>query len=173
MKFEENVSGFQRRSHSKVWIDRRTTDGKWSQQLILSLCSDELKIQMFDWLCWGLTTCQPRERENRDRRDSRGDEREGQGRKRKINESEETEEIKISPSTLTCCKDRRPYPTVSQYQIQDTRHLCLTQSPTKIQMYSGAVVINTLRFKSYWDNGVIIKGPMQWNAIQLWAELCL
>ena len=32
-----------------------------------------------------------REREKRDRRDSRGDEREGQGRKRNGNESEETE----------------------------------------------------------------------------------
>ena len=39
----------------------------------------------------------PREREKRDRRESRGDEREGQGRKRNRNESEETEEIKISP----------------------------------------------------------------------------
>ena len=35
----------------------------------------------------------PREREKRDRRDSRGDEREGQGRKWNRNESEETEEI--------------------------------------------------------------------------------
>ena len=33
----------------------------------------------------------PREREKRDRRDSRGDEREGQGRKRNRNENEETE----------------------------------------------------------------------------------
>ena len=39
----------------------------------------------------------PREREKRDRRESRGDEREGQGRKRNRNESEETEEIKTSP----------------------------------------------------------------------------
>ena len=56
----------------------------------------------------------PREREKRDRRD---DEREGQGRKRIMNESEETEEIKHSPSTLNCCKDSRPCPTVSQYQL--------------------------------------------------------
>ena len=35
----------------------------------------------------------PREREKRDRRDSRGDKRQGQGTKRKMNESEETEEI--------------------------------------------------------------------------------
>ena len=39
----------------------------------------------------------PGEREKRDRRDSRGDEREGQGRKRNMNESEETDEIKIFP----------------------------------------------------------------------------
>ena len=39
----------------------------------------------------------PREREISDRRDSRRDEREGQGRKRNRNESEETEEIKIFP----------------------------------------------------------------------------
>ena len=58
----------------------------------------------------------PREREKRDRRDSRGDEREGQGRKRNKNESEETE-IKTSPSTLTCYKDSRSCPTVSQYQL--------------------------------------------------------
>ena len=35
----------------------------------------------------------PREREKRDRRFSRGNEREGLGRKRNRNESEETEEI--------------------------------------------------------------------------------
>ena len=38
-----------------------------------------------------------REREKSDRRDSSGDEREGQGRKRNRNESEETEEIKTFP----------------------------------------------------------------------------
>ena len=58
----------------------------------------------------------PGEREKKDRRDSR-DEREGQGRKRNRNESEETEEIKTSPSTLTCYKDSRPCPAVSQYQL--------------------------------------------------------
>ena len=39
----------------------------------------------------------PREREKRDRRDSRGDVREGQGRKRNRNQSEETEEITRGP----------------------------------------------------------------------------
>ena len=43
----------------------------------------------------------PREKEKRDRRESRGDEREGKGRKRNRNKSEETEEIKTFPSTLT------------------------------------------------------------------------
>ena len=55
-------------------------------------------------------------------------------RNRKMNESEETEEIKIFPSTITCYKDSRPCPNVSQYQldapvVQDTQHLCLTQPP--------------------------------------------
>ena len=41
---------------------------------------------------------------------------------------------KHSPSTLTCYKNSRPCPTVSQYQLdalvtQDTRFLCHTQSP--------------------------------------------
>ena len=39
----------------------------------------------------------PREREKRDRRDSRGDERDDLGRNRNRNESEETEEIKTFP----------------------------------------------------------------------------
>ena len=39
----------------------------------------------------------PREREKKDRRDSRGDLREGQGRKKNRNESKETEEIKTFP----------------------------------------------------------------------------
>ena len=62
----------------------------------------------------------PREREKRDRRESRGDEREGQGRKRNRNESEETEEIKtfpLYPYPLHLYKDSRPCPTVSQYQL--------------------------------------------------------
>ena len=39
----------------------------------------------------------PREKEKRDGRDSRGDEREGHGRKRNRNESEETVEINTFP----------------------------------------------------------------------------
>ena len=39
----------------------------------------------------------PREREKRDRRDSRRDEKEGHGRKRNGSESEEMEEIKTFP----------------------------------------------------------------------------
>ena len=73
----------------------------------------------------------PREREKRDRRDKR----EEQGRKRNRNESEETENITF-PSTLTCYKDSRACPTVSQYQLdapltEDTRHLHTSQPPHK------------------------------------------
>ena len=79
----------------------------------------------------------PREREKRDRRDSRGDEREGRGRKRKMNESEDTDEIEHSPSTHTCCKDSRPCPTVSQYQLdalvtQDTRTFVSSNHPLSV-----------------------------------------
>ena len=59
----------------------------------------------------------PREREKRERKDSRSDERKGQGRKRKMNDSEETEEIKTFPSTLTCYKDSMTCQIVSQYQL--------------------------------------------------------
>ena len=55
-----------------------------------------------------------RERDKRDRNDTRGDERKGQGRKKKRNGSEEMEEIKTFSSTLTCYKDSRSCPTVSQ-----------------------------------------------------------
>ena len=60
-----------------------------------------------------------REREKRDRRDSRRDEREEQGRKRHRNESEKKNRRNktIPPSTLSCYKDSRPCPTVSQYQL--------------------------------------------------------
>ena len=55
----------------------------------------------------------PREREKRDRRDSRGDEREGQGRKRNRNESEETEEIKTFLLYSYLLQGSRPCQTVS------------------------------------------------------------
>ena len=70
----------------------------------------------------------------RDTRDNIGDETDGQGRKRKMNECEETEK-KNPPFTHTCCKDSRSCPTVSQYHLdapvtQDTRHHCLAQPTT-------------------------------------------
>ena len=48
-----------------------------------------------------------KEMEKKDRRYSRGDEREGQAR-RKMNERRTEEMVKIKTSTLTCCKDSRP-----------------------------------------------------------------
>ena len=55
----------------------------------------------------------PREREKRDRIDSRGDER--QGRKKNRNVRKKQKKYKQSPSTLTCYS--RPCPPVSQYQL--------------------------------------------------------
>ena len=91
----------------------------------------------------------PRERE---KRDSRGDEREGQGRKRKMNESEEAEEIKTFPlypfllqrqqgETLPKCKpisvecpgDARyttllPYPTIpNDFLVHLINFVCQTK----------------------------------------------
>ena len=82
-----------------------------------------------------------REKEKRDRRDSRGDERGRQGRKREMKESEGTEEL-TTPSTLTCCKDSRPCPTVSQYQLgalvtKATGHFFLTQPPQRICVHES------------------------------------
>ena len=67
-------------------------------------------------------------------RDSRGHEREGQGRKQNRNEREETGEIKTFPSTFMCCKDSKYCPTVSQYQLDapvsgDSRLLGHAQPP--------------------------------------------
>ena len=53
---------------------------------------------------------------------------------RKMNESEETEEIKAFPSTFTCCKDSRPCPAISQYQLHDT--FALPHHPTGQCVYS-------------------------------------
>ena len=50
----------------------------------------------------------PRERKKKDRRDSRGDEREGQGRKRIRDEREEIEEIKKNNHPLPLPATRIP-----------------------------------------------------------------
>ena len=77
-------------------------------------------------MCWGLTTRQPlwghfvsshRKSEKRDRRESRGDERKGQGIKRNRNERVETDKIKSFLSTLTCYKDSKTCPTVRQNRL--------------------------------------------------------
>ena len=58
----------------------------------------------------------PREREKRDRGNSR-DDREGQKRKRKRNESEEIEEVKTLPLYPYLLQGQQALPTVSQYQL--------------------------------------------------------
>ena len=77
----------------------------------------------------GHVVSSPREREKRDRRMKERDMGE-----RKMNESEETEEIKAFPSTFTCCKDSRPYPAISQYQLHDT--FASPHHPTGQRVYS-------------------------------------
>ena len=72
----------------------------------------------------------PREREKKDRRDSRRDEREGQGRKRNRNESEETEEIKTSPSTLTCYKDSR-----ALWHFEKLTEIHVMPNPTRANIF--------------------------------------
>ena len=71
-----------------------------------------------NWLSWGLTTRQPLwvilcrlPEKGRKKIEEIVEEM----KERNRNESEETEEIKTSPSTLTCYKDSKPCPAVSQY----------------------------------------------------------
>ena len=61
----------------------------------------------------------PREREKRDRRDSRGGDSRGdeeRGRAERGTGMKEKKQ-KHSTSTLTCFKDSRPCPTISQSQL--------------------------------------------------------
>ena len=113
----------------------------------------------------------PREREKRDRRDSRGEE---QVRKRNRNESEETEKIRISPSTLTCYKDSRPCQTVSQYQLdtpvkKDTRHLRCSAPPDHPQGTAGSSIrtgseeIHYAGSMPFWVTGRRLKSLMVRN----------
>ena len=72
------------------WLQSPVTSCKYLFFLIVLGFNDTSTLE-------GHFVSSPREREKRDRRESRGDEREGQGRKRNRNESEETEEIKTFP----------------------------------------------------------------------------
>ena len=80
----------------------------------------------FDWLCWGLTTSQPlwvilcrvsqRKWEEIEEivEEMKERDREQRGTVMKVKKQKK---FKHSPSTLTCYKDNRPCPTVSQYQL--------------------------------------------------------
>ena len=78
-----------------------------------------------DWLCWGLMTsqslwailCRLPEKGRREIEEIVEKKKERDRGEMKMNESEETEEIITFPSTLTCCKDSGPWPTVSQSQL--------------------------------------------------------
>ena len=106
-----NLTKFHENSSKGIGVMGRTRFRLQTDGFLIELGFNDTSTLM------GHFVSSPRERERKDRRDSRGDEREGQGRKRNRNESEETEEIKTSPSTLTCYKDCRPCPAVSQYQL--------------------------------------------------------
>ena len=133
---------------------------------------------MIDWSSFNDTSTlvghfvsSPREKEKIHRRESRGDEREGQGRKRKMNEGEETKAIKHSPSTHTCCYEAglaQLRPTVSQYQLgplmtQDIQHLLLLWQKTTWE-YLGLFV-----FLSYRKNFV---GTQKWVWIIQSKQTC-
>ena len=87
-----------------LWTNYSSHRHQWGP---ISLWQCIMHVIMIDWLIVlgfndtstleGHFVSSPREREKRDRRESRGDEREGQGRKRNRNKSEETEEIKTFP----------------------------------------------------------------------------
>ena len=120
-----------------------TLDSIFTNSPSLANMLSERYLYSFVCLFWGLTTCKPLwvslcHFPEKRRRDSRGDEREGHGRKRKMNESEETDKT-LPPLPTCCCKSSRPYPTVRKknkkkktkqkkkqldaLMRQDTRHL--------------------------------------------------
>ena len=73
----------------------------------------------------------PREREKREEIVEEIKERD-RG-ERNMNESEETKEIKTFPSTLTCYKDNRPFPTVKPISVGrpgDVRYTTPLPHPT-------------------------------------------
>ena len=63
------------------------------------------EIGWIDWLCWGLTTCQPLwvilcrlpEKGRKEIEETAEEMKEGHARKKNRNESEETEEVKTFP----------------------------------------------------------------------------
>ena len=98
----------------------------------------------------------PREREKRDRRDSRGDERQGQGRKRNRSEREE---IKTFPSTLTCYKNSKPCPAVHQYRLGAPVTRYTTPSPhltTQLRYYE---TMSHVKRTCVFEANVDSKGP--------------
>ena len=76
-----------------------------------------------------------REREKRDRRDSRGDEREGQDRKRSRNESEETEETKTVPLYPYLLQGQQAFPKCKPIS-GDVRYTTTSPHPTTPWIYS-------------------------------------
>ena len=126
------------------------------------------------WLIWlssGLTTRQPLwvilcrlpEKEKREIGDSKGDEREGHGRKK--NEWKwRNKKIKAFPSTFTWGKDSRPCPAISQYRLHDT--FASPHHPTGQRVYS---VFGTPIRKFMLDLEVFLSSFLK-VLIQQWAN---
>ena len=93
-----------------------------------------------DWLFWGLTKhqslrvilcCFPEKGRKEIVEEMKDRDREERGKGKKVKEQKK---LQHSLSILTCCKDSRPCPTVSHYQLgtpvtKATGHLSLTQPP--------------------------------------------
>ena len=84
-----------------------------------------------------------REREKRDRRDIREDEREGQARKTKMNESEETEVIKTFPilTSLQALSNCKPISVGCPSNIRYTTRLPHPTTPLRKHAYSDILRI--------------------------------
>ena len=139
-----------------------------------------LKIEKIDcWLCWCLTTCQPLWvifccLSEKGRRDSRGDKREEQGRKRNRNKREETEEIKTF-STLTCYKDSKPISVGRPGDIWRSKRyplviaICfLTWHPTLPSVAQTTHISNKFscshRCLSHWSSTVVLHDHLTLNS---------
>ena len=105
----------------------------------------------------------PRETEERDKRDSRGDEREGQGRKKNRNEREETEEIKTLPFTLTCYKVPISVGRPRWRKIHDT--FAIPNHRNKMPSCNMSGVLTPLIFFSVEHRVKVQKSQILWDQI--------
>ena len=112
---------------SELQFSDTTSHEKWYQQENFcvhgnSLLSFVLNVCLpIDWFCWGLSARQPLwvifcrlPEKGRKKIEEIVEEMKERDREER-DERKETKETKTLPSTLTCYKDSKPCPTVSQY----------------------------------------------------------